>query len=374
MIIGIPRETAENEFRVAMTPGGVRELASDDHIVLVEKDAGIGSLISNDDYLAAGATMAERAEVYERSHMIIKVQAPSDYEMGLLVEGQVVLAFLHLATSPATAKGLMGKRVTALAYETVQQDDGKLPILRPMSEIAGRMAPQIGANLLEKVHGGRGVLLGAVSGVMPAKVLVLGAGMVGTNAARMASGLEADVTVMDIDLDRLRHLDDLLFGRIKTLASQSLMIEEMVPNADLLIGAVLRPGAISPVLVSEETVKRMKPGAVIVDIAIDQGGCVETSEPTNHASPVIEKHGVLHYGVQNIAGAVPRTSTFALTSASLPYIIRLANKGLWQALKEDPALAAGANIVDGKVTSVPVAAALDEEYYALDTLIPFEIF
>lgn len=375
MLIGVPKEIGDHEFRVALTPGGARELVRHGHTVIVEAGAGIESNIGDDAFKGAGAEIVARAEeVYERAHLLLKVKEPQPSECEFLQEGQALFAYLHLAASRELTDCLLSRKVTALAYETVQEADGRLPLLAPMSEVAGRMAPQIGAHFLEKIGGGRGVLLGAVSGVAPARVVVLGAGMVGTNAARMAAGFEAHVTVLDTSLDRLRMLDDLLFGRVTTLASQSLSVEEEVAMADLLIGAVLVAGARAPVLVPESVVRDMKPGAVIVDISIDQGGCVETSRPTTHSHPVFEKHGVLHYGVSNIPGAVPRTSTFALTNASLPYVLRVADQGLWQALKSEPALAAGANMVDGRLTSKPVSEALGLDYYPLSSLIPFDLF
>lgn len=375
MVIGIPKEVMDNEYRVAITPGGVKELTKHGHTVIVEAGAGIGSSIADDLFKQAGAKIAQsHEEIFERSALILKVKEPLEFECELLEEGKVLMCFLHLAISKKLTTKLMQKRVVALAYETVQLPNGTLPILAPMSEVAGRMATQIGAHFLEKMNGGRGVLLGGVSGVAPGDVVVLGGGIVGTNAAWMAAGMEAHVTILDNNLDRLRYLDNVLFGRVVNLMSDSLTIEEQVENADLLIGAVLKPGAKSPKLVTEAMVKKMKKGSVIVDISVDQGGCVETTRVTTHSDPIYEKHDVLHYAVANIPGSVPRTSTYALANVTVPYAIEIADKGYLKALSENSALAKGVNVIEGKLSSKPVSEAHNLEYCPLSSIIPFEFY
>ncbi|MFN2557083.1 MAG: alanine dehydrogenase [Nitriliruptorales bacterium] len=357
MKVGIPQEIKDNEFRVAITPAGVRELALDGHQVIIEKNAGAGSSISDDDYLRAGAITSETAaEVWGESDLLLKVKEPLPSEYRYLREDLVLFTFLHLAADRSLTEALTESGTTAIAYETVEDPFGNLVLLVPMSEIAGRMAPQVGANRLEREHGGRGVLLGGVSGVAPAHVVVIGAGTAGRNAAWLASGMEAKVTVLDLDIDKLRDIDSNHRGRILTLVSNRLTLEGVVPQADLVIGAVLIPGAKAPLVVTEEMVRAMKPGAVIVDISIDQGGCVETSKLTTHSDPTHLRFGVVHYGVGNMPGAVPHTSTYALTNVTVPYVVRLA-KGLRHALSEDPGLLKGVNAAAGEVTNQAVAEA-----------------
>lgn len=357
MIVGVPKEIKDNEFRVGMTPAGVEAMKSAGHRVVIQKGAGEGSGISDAEYIQAGAEILPTAEsVYQAAEMIVKVKEPLPAEYDLMHERQIIFAYLHLAPEKELTEALLKKRVVGIAFETVQLSNGALPLLSPMSEIAGRMAVQIGAHFLEKPAGGMGVLLAGVPGVPPAKVAVIGGGTVGMNAARIALGMGADVTIVDIKLDRLIYLDNLFQGRVKTLISNSYNIARLVKEADLVIGAVLIPGARTPILVTEEMVKAMKPGSVIVDVAIDQGGSVETMDRiTSHSNPTFIKHGVVHYSVPNIPGAVARTSTFALANATLPYAVQLANKGWKKAMQDDPALAKGLNVVDGKVTFKAVA-------------------
>lgn len=375
MVIGIPKEIMDKEFRVAITPAGVKEFISNGHKVIVEKEAGTGSAINDEDFKSAGAEIVENhSEVFERADLLLKVKEPLEIECGYLGEDQIIMCFLHLAASRELTIKLTKKKVVAIAFETVQLPNGTLPVLAPMSEVAGRMATQIGAHYLEKLNGGRGVLLGGVSGVFPGNVVVLGGGIVGTNAAWMAAGMEAHVSIIDRNLDRLRYLDNFLFGRVVTLMSNTLTIEEEVMKADLLIGAVLIPGAKAPQLVKAEMVKKMKKGTVIIDISVDQGGCVETTRVTTHSDPIYVKHDVLHYAVSNIPGAVPRTSTFALANVTIPYALEIANKGHIKALNENSALAKGVNIIEGKVSSAPVAKAHNLEYCPLSSIIPYEIY
>ncbi|MFZ5591051.1 MAG: alanine dehydrogenase, partial [Bacillota bacterium] len=336
MIIGVPKEIKSNENRVAITPAGVQAMVKAGHKVVIENNAGVGSGISNEDYIAAGAEiLATPAEVFAAADMIMKVKEPLPPEYGLFKEGQVLFTYLHLAPEPELTRALLDKKVVGIAYETIQLPNGSLPLLTPMSEVAGRMAVQIGAQFLEKHNGGLGILLGGVPGVPPAKVTIIGGGVVGTNAAKIALGMGADVTILDLNANRLRYLDDIFGSRIKTLMSNSYNIAAAVKEADLLIGAVLIPGARAPKLVTEEMVKQMKPGSVIVDVAIDQGGSIETVDRvTTHAEPTYIKHGVVHYSVANMPGAVARTSTFALTNVTLPYALKLANKGYRAAIKE----------------------------------------
>lgn len=364
MIVGVPKEIKANEHRVGITPAGVEAFKKAGHTVYIEAGAGIGSGFTDENYVAAGATMLPTpADVYAKSDMIMKVKEPLPAEYELFKDGQLLFTYLHLAPEPELTQALLKKNVVGVAYETVQLADKSLPLLTPMSEVAGRMSVQIGAQFLEKHYGGRGVLLGGVPGTPVGKVVIVGGGVVGTNAAKMAAGMGADVTILDINLDRLRYLDDIFQGRVKTLMSNSYNIREEVKEADLLVGAVLIPGARAPRLVTEDMVKEMKPGAVIVDVAIDQGGSIETIDRvTTHANPVYEKYGVVHYSVANMPGAVARTSTFALTNATLPYALKLADKGYAAALKEDPALLKGLNVCHGKVTYKAVAEALNLEY------------
>lgn len=359
LTVGIPREVKDGEHRVAATPDGVHELAAHDVPVVVEAGAGTNSRIDDDEYRRAGADVVQRpTEVWERADLVLKVKEPQPEELALLRPGLVLFTYLHLAAYPRVADALLERKVTGIAYETVQFESGALPLLAPMSEVAGRMAPQIGAHFLEREQGGRGVLLGGAPGVRPARVVVLGAGNVGWNGAWIAQGMEAEVQLFDKDLDRLRWVDQIHRGRIMTLASTRGAVARAVADADLVIGAVLVPGGRAPVVVTADMVKAMRPGAVIVDCAIDQGGSVEAIHETTHAEPVYEKHGVLHYAVGNIPGAVPTTSTYALTNATLPYAIELATRGLAEAVAVDPPLARGVNTHTGQVTNSTVAAAL----------------
>lgn len=363
--IGVPTELKTDENRVAVTPDGVREVVSAGLEILVEAGAGVGSSIGDDEYRAAGATVVSVDEVWERADLICKVKEPQADELDRLRPGLVLFTYLHLAAYPDVADALLDRGVTGVGYETVQVADGGLPLLAPMSEVAGRMAVQIGASLLERHHGGRGVLLGGVPGVRPARVVVLGAGNVGWNAAWLAAGIEAEVHLLDKDLDRLRFVDQIHRGRITTLASNRGAVERAVAEADLVIGAVLVAGGRAPTIVTEEMVRQMKPRAAIVDIAIDQGGCVETSHETTHHDPTYEVHGVLHYAVGNIPGAVPNTSTRALTNATLPYLVDLARLGPAAATVTDPALALGVNTHGGAVTNPAVAEALGRPFTPL---------
>ncbi|MEW6064546.1 MAG: alanine dehydrogenase [Bacillota bacterium] len=367
MLIGVPKEIKNNENRVAITPAGVQAMGNNGHQVIIEHNAGVGSGITDEAYMEAGAQIVDTAkEVFARADMIMKVKEPLPPEYDLFKEGQVLFTYLHLAPEPELTRALLKKKVVGVAYETIQLENGSLPLLTPMSEVAGRMAIQIGARYLEKTYGGAGVLLGGVPGVPAAEVVIVGGGIVGTNAAKMAMGLGANVTILDVNVDRLRYLDDLFGGRIHTVMSNSYNIAEAVKKADLLVGAVLIPGAKAPRLVTEEMVKAMKPGSVIVDVAIDQGGSIETIDRvTTHSEPTYEKYGVIHYSVANMPGAVSRTSTFALTNVTLPYAVQLANKGWLRAVKDNCALAKGVNVADGKCTFKAVAEALNLEYTPL---------
>lgn len=358
MIVGVPAETKEGEHRVALTPDGVLELVAHGHRVLVEGGAGADSSIPDHDFLASGAEITD-AEGAWSAELVVKVKEPQGSEFSRLRPDLVLFTYLHLAAYPVVADALLASGCTAIAYETVQTASGALPLLAPMSEVAGRMAPQIGAHFLERDHGGRGVLLGGAPGVRPARVVVLGAGNVGWNAAWIAQGMEAEVLLLDRDLDRLRVVDQIHKGRIMTLASNRGAVERAVAEADLVIGAVLVAGGRAPTLVTEAMVEAMKPGAVIVDVAVDQGGCVATIRETTHAQPVYELHGVLHYAVGNIPGSVPHTSTYALTNATLPYVVELAGLGPEEAAARDPALRAGFNVVAGQITNAAVDAALN---------------
>lgn len=359
MNVGVPAEVKVDEHRVAMTPIGVRELVGHGHEVIVEKGAGEGSRIRDDEYRAVGARVAPTsADVYGEADMVLKVKEPQPAEFALLRQGQVLFTYLHLAAYPKVAHVLRSGGVTGVGYETVQTVDGRLPLLAPMSEIAGRMAPQIGAHFLERASGGRGILLGGVSGVRPAKVVVLGAGIAGSNAAWIAQGMEAEVILIDRNIDKLRYVDQVHKGRIVTLASSRLAIEEEVMTADLVIGAVLVAGGRAPTLVTEEMVRAMRGGAVLVDISIDQGGCFETSHETTHSDPVYLAHEVVHYCVGNIPGAVPHTSTYALTNATLPYAVALADEGVRGAVDAHPELALGLNVAGGEIVNQAVAEAL----------------
>lgn len=362
MIIGVPKEIKNNENRVALTPGGVSQLISNGHRVLVETGAGLGSGFENEAYESAGAEIiADPKQVWD-AEMVMKVKEPLPEEYVYFRKGLVLFTYLHLAAEPELAQALKDKEVTAIAYETVSEGR-TLPLLTPMSEVAGRMAAQIGAQFLEKPKGGKGILLAGVPGVSRGKVTIIGGGVVGTNAAKMAVGLGADVTIIDLNADRLRQLDDIFGHQIKTLISNPVNIADAVAEADLLICAVLIPGAKAPTLVTEEMVKQMKPGSVIVDVAIDQGGIVETVDHiTTHDQPTYEKHGVVHYAVANMPGAVPRTSTIALTNVTVPYALQIANKGAVKALADNAALRAGLNTANGHVTYEAVARDLGYEY------------
>ena len=358
MIIGVPKEIKDHEYRVSVTPNGVRTLRQAGHDVLIEPSAGTGSGYSDEDYRNAGATLAQSKEqLFQQASLIVKVKEPLLSECHFFRPGQTLFTYLHLASLPELTKALLDTKVTAIAYETIEAKDGTLPMLKPMSEIAGRMSVQIGAHYLEKTQGGRGLLLAGVPGVEPGKVVVLGAGVVGSAATRIAVGLGAQVTVINLDHERLRALDDLYHGRIVTRASTQAAIHETVMAADLVIGAVLVPGARAPKLVSRELVSRMKPGAVVVDVSVDQGGCFETTKPTTHSDPVYVVNGVLHYCVSNMPGIVPYTSTAALTNVTLPYLLRLASQGVEEALRADAGLAKGVNLSGGKITCREVADA-----------------
>ena len=361
LTVGIPKEIKPEEHRVAITPDGVRELEQHGAEVLVETNAGADSSITDAEYERAGAEIvSSAAEVWARSQLICKVKEPLESEFAYFRPDLLLFTYLHLAAYPKVADALIAAKTTAIAYETVQTDNGSLPLLAPMSEVAGRMSVQIGAHYLERHNGGRGVLLGGAPGVRPARVVVLGAGNVGWNAAWMAAGLEAEVDLLDRNIDRLRYVDQIQMGRITTITSNRGAVERSIAEADLVIGAVLVPGGRAPVVVSEDMVRTMKKGAVIIDIAIDQGGCIATSHETTHSNPIFEKHGVVHYAVGNMPGAVPNTSTHALTNATLPYLAELAREGFVKAVKADRALARGVNIVDGHIVNEAVAEALQK--------------
>lgn len=366
MIVGIPREVKDNEYRVAATPAGVRELSVAGHQVLVEAGAGEGSSIPDEAFVKYGAELAGSAdEVWSSAELVLKVKEPVQEEYDRLRQGQILFTYLHLAASRELAEMLVERKVAAVGYETVELPDGRLPLLAPMSEVAGRMAPQVGAHYLERGNGGRGVLLGGVSGVHPARVVVLGAGMAGSNAAWIAAGMEAEVIIVDKDVDKLRLVDQIHKGRILTVTSNRAAIEYHIERADLVIGAVLVAGARAPVLVTEEMVASMRPRSVIVDISVDQGGCVETIRMTTHSDPTYVERGIVHYGVGNMPGAVPRTSTYALTNVTLPYAVEIASRGLEDAVREDPVLARGVNVYAGAVTNAAVADAHGLEHTPL---------
>ena len=363
MKVGVPTEIKDDEYRVALTPAGLRELTDRGHEVLIQAGAGEGSAISDDDYRSQGGTIVPDAEaVFAEAEMVMKVKEPQPPEVKLLREGQTLFTYLHLAPDPELTRGLMASGATCVAYETVEDERGRLPLLAPMSEVAGKIAAQAGAFFLEKPLGGRGILLGGVPGVAAANVMVIGGGAVGFNAASIAIGMEADVFTFDVSLDKLRELDIAFGGRASTVYSSTLAVEEMLPRADLVIGAVLVAGAKAPHVITREQLKLMKRHAVLVDVAIDQGGCFETSVPTTHADPVFEVDGITHYCVANMPGAVPITSTYALTNATLPYAIALAGRGVKAAAAEDPGLAMGVNVAAGKVTHPAVAEAVGEEH------------
>lgn len=370
MIIGVPKEIKNNENRVAITPAGVHALVNAGHKVVIEKSAGMGSGIEDLDFESAGAVLLEKnTDVFEQADIIVKVKEPLECEYDLFKEGQTLFTYLHLAPNLPLTKALLKKKLTAIAYETVQTKYG-LPLLTPMSEVAGRMSIQIGAYLLQKYNGGAGMLLGGVTGVLPAEVVIIGAGGVGLNAAKMAVGLGARVTILDINKNRLAYIDDVFNGRVSTLVCNEYNVAEMAKKADLLVGAVLVTGAKAPKIVKTEMVKAMKKGSVIVDVAIDQGGSVETIDRvTTHDNPCFEKYGVIHYSVANMPGAVPRTSTYALTGSTLPYLLDIANKGPERAMKEDEALLLGLNTYKGYVTYKAVADSLGLEYRSAKELL-----
>lgn len=363
MLLGVPKEIKNNEFRVGLTPASVREMVSHGHQVIVQTGAGAGTGMSDADYAKAGAELVSGAEeIFERAQMVVKVKEPQPNECRMLREGQLLFTYLHLAPDPLQTKLLVASGATAIAYETVTAANGSLPLLTPMSEVAGRMSIQAGAQCLEKSHGGAGLLIGGVPGVAPANVVVIGGGVVGSNALKMAVGMEANVTVLDRSLKRLAELDFHYGGRLTTLYSNAENLEQSVLNADLVVGAVLIPGAAAPKLVTREMVGQMRAGSVLVDVAIDQGGCFETSKATTHADPTYLVDGVVHYCVANMPGAVARTSTFALNNATLPFALALADKGYPQALTDDPYLRQGLNIHKGRVTYQAVAQNLGYDY------------
>jgi len=370
LVVGVPTEIKEDEARIAITPDGVRELNTHAIDVLVQAGAGAGSSLDDDTFRRAGAEIVTDAtELWERAELICKVKEPQQSEFAYFRKEQVIFTYLHLAAYPAVADALLENGVTGIAYETVQLSSGELPLLAPMSEVAGRMSVQVGAHFLERPHGGRGVLMGGAPGVRPARVVVLGAGNVGWNAAWMAAGLEAEVDLLDKNIDRLRHVDQIQMGRITTLASNRGQVERVIGEADLVIGAVLVPGGRAPVVVTEDMVRSMQAGAVVVDIAIDQGGCVETSHETTHSEPTFECHGVVHYAVGNMPGAVPHTSTYALTNVTLPYVVQLARIGLAGAVEQDAPLALGVNTAMGHVVNPAVAAALGRPAADLESVL-----
>ena len=370
VIIGVIKEIKNNEFRVGLTPAGAHVLKNEGHTVLVEIGAGSGSGFTDEEYMQAGATISDnKKEIFDKADIIVKVKEPLESEYDLFHEGQTLYTYLHLAPNPVLAKALLEKKVTGIAYETVELSNGVLPLLAPMSEVAGRMSVQVGTNFLQKPNGGLGVLLGGVAGVLPAKVVIIGGGTVGTSAAKMAVGLGADVTILDISLPRLRYLDDVFSGRLKTRVCNSYNVAQEVREADLLIGAVLVPGKSAPKIVTAEMVKTMRKGSVIVDVAIDQGGSIETIDhATTHDNPTYERFGVVHYSVANMPGAVPRTSTLALESATLPYLVSLASKGVSNALLEDEALLKGLNTAKGFMTCKNASDSLGFEYKDAHTL------
>ncbi len=370
MLIGVPKEIKTNENRVALLPVGASTLISNGHKVVVETNAGLGSGFSDDDYKAVGAEIASSAEeVFANADMIMKVKEPINKEYNMIREGQIVFTYFHFAASRELTEAMMKSKCIAIAYETVQKQDRSLPLLIPMSEVAGRMAPQEGAKYLEKAMGGRGVLLGGVPGTGPADVMVLGGGIVGTNAAKIAAGFGARVTIYDNSLYRLRYLDDVMPKNVTTMMSNEYYIRAGLPKADLVIGAVLIPGAKAPKLVTKDMLSIMKEGSVVVDVSVDQGGCIETCKPTTHENPTYVVDGVLHYCVANMPGAVPFTSTLALTNATLPYAVEIANKGYADAIKSNNEIKLGLNMIDGKITYKGVADAFDFEYQEVDSVL-----
>ncbi len=369
MIIGVPKEIKTQEYRVGMVPSGVMELVKRGHTVLIEENAGIASGIPNEKYHNVGAEITDVARVYRDADMIIKVKEPQPVEYEMLREGQILYTYLHLAPDPDQTKALLDRKIIGVAYETIQLDNGALPLLTPMSEVAGRMAVQVGAKCLEKEHGGYGILLSGVPGVARATVTIVGGGVVGLNAAKIAVGMGANVFLLDVNLARLAYIDDIFGNTITTLMSNYINIAECAQRSDLVIGAVLIPGAKAPKLVTREMLKGMEDGSVIVDVAVDQGGCVETTHPTTHDHPTFVVEGVVHYCVANMPGAVPRTSTFALTNTTMPYACLLADGGVTKQTLQNRALARGVNVYDGKVTYQAVAEALDYTYYPILDLV-----
>ncbi|NNE68323.1 MAG: alanine dehydrogenase [Pyrinomonadaceae bacterium] len=370
MKIGLPKEIKDNEYRVGLTPAGVQALADAGHDLFVEDSAGEGSGFSDQHYVDAGATIIDSADdVWAEGDMIIKVKEPISAEYTRMREDQLLFTYLHLAPELELTKQMLDRKVTGVAYETITDKEGRLPLLTPMSEVAGRMSVQVGATHLEKMNGGRGILLGGVPGVPAASVVIIGGGVVGTEAAKMAIGLGAHVTMIDLNLERLRELDDIFLSKIQTLASSRYQIQEAISHADLVIGAVLIPGASAPKLITRDMLKLIPDGSVLVDVAVDQGGCFETTRATTHSNPTYYEEGVLHYCVANMPGAVPRTSTFALTNATLPYALELANRGFEAAIMADKGLAEGVNTYQGKLTYEAVASSQGLEYTPLDSLI-----
>ena len=370
MLIGVPKEIKSNENRVALLPVGASTLVQNGHKVVVEANAGAGSGFSDNDYKSVGAEIASSPEeIFANAEMIMKVKEPIDHEYDMIREGQIVFTYFHFAASKELTEAMMKNKCVAIAYETVQKADRSLPLLIPMSEVAGRMAPQEGAKYLEKVMGGRGVLLGGVPGTGPAEVMILGGGVVGTNAAKIAAGLGARVMILDSNLYRLRYLDDVMPKNVVTLMSNEYYIREHLHKADLVIGSVLIPGAKAPKLITKEMLNIMKEGSVIVDVSVDQGGCIETCHPTTHEKPTYVVDGVVHYCVANMPGAVPHTSTLALTNATLPYAVEIANKGFEKAIKTNPEIKLGLNIIDGKITYKGVAEAFNFDYHPVDSVI-----
>ncbi|MGO9612101.1 MAG: alanine dehydrogenase [Dissulfurispiraceae bacterium] len=368
MVIGVPKEIKKAEYRVGMTPSGVEELKSDGHSVLIENNAGDGSGFADKEYLEAGAELLTRDELFGRADLIVKVKEPLPEEYGLLREGQALFTYLHLAPNQPLTDLLISKKITGLAYETLQKEGG-LPLLAPMSEIAGRMAPIMGAFYLQRFLGGAGILPGGAIGVKPAKALILGAGIVGTNAARICIGLGMDTLVMNRGLERLQRLDELFLGKVKTLPMTSHSVKEEIREADILIGAVLIPGGKTPVLVTREMLRIMKKGTVIVDVSVDQGGCIETSRPSTHADPTYEIEGIIHYTVANMPGAYPRTSTLALTDATLSYVRTLARKGIETAIREDPAIKSALNTYRGEIVYLALAESTGRAYRPMEEIL-----
>ncbi|MGI5835620.1 MAG: alanine dehydrogenase [Chloroflexota bacterium] len=369
MIVGVPKEIKDNEFRVAATPGGVELLVTMGNKVLVETGAGVGSGFTDEEYIRSGAIMVSHEDAFNKADIVLKVKEPQASEFELLREDLVLFTYLHLAAEPEVTKKMLEKKVTGIAYETVEMPDGSLPLLTPMSEVAGRMAVQVAAHYLEQPHGGRGKLLGGVAGVRPSDVVIIGGGTVGINAAQIALGMGAHVTLIDKDLNRLRYLDQVLHGSLTTLSSNPRNIASAVSTADVVIGCVLVPGAKAPRLVTREMIATMKPGSVVIDVAVDQGGCIETSRVTSHSNPTYLVDGVIHYAVPNMPGAVPRTSTYALSNATLPYTIQLVKLGFRDAVRHIPDLAKGVNSYKGKVTCQGVADAFGYECVPLEKLL-----